>query len=418
MNDGNPQQWAAILKTILKLQNLEAESDIAKQVIVAKGNQYCIVNQTQIDSSVSQLTLPQIVGVSLAKLKEVQEGYLKNTIKDTDYIHLTNDITDDTLQLITVHEKARDHSITQLLRKCALVLSALLSCIIIGIPFFLKLRQEDKKFRAEITSLKQSVLQAREDNSKAMLLKKINNIPSILEEIKKRFTDQRRQELINTQLLTDWLEDEKIPVESRPPYDAEFESDIKAGASFQRIDNVLNIEDKERLPALHLNAEQRIQEAAAFLKALLQDPGDQRWEPVLQLAVTHAGLFTAFKAALAAFNIDASNIQWENNGKYYSIKSISSDEFPPVILEIIRHPKTERIEQVNVTVKGSVNIVSYNIAESEASKMMISDAITEELRYSIIFGEDNRPIVRDLHSQLEERLAALQSYQPKRFLVT
>jgi hypothetical protein len=127
----------------------------------------------------------------------------------------------------------------------------------------------------------------------------------------------------------------------------------------------------------------------------------------LQIAVTHATLFTAFKAALSTFNIDAASVQWEKNGKYYSIKSILSNLSPPVILEMLRHPQTGTIEKVKVTVRGSIDIVSYDTEKLDAQNMLVPNAITEELKYSITFGANNRPVISDLHSQMSANIKNL-----------
>lgn len=395
MNHVTLQEWISLLKTATESQDLEIE----------KGTKYCPESQTQIDQMMSQLTLPQIVDISLEKFKELREEYLKNERRETDYLNQTADLADYTLKLIAAWEIKRNHTIKQLLRKFALILSALLSVVLIGIPFFLKLREADKKFKAEAIQLKQSIHQGIEDNTHALLLKKLENIPSILKEIKERYKDHRRQELINDQLLADWEDYEKIPSESRPLYDEEFERDIKRGACFLRIDRTLNIKDQTPLPFHHLESHQRVKEAASFLQELLKKSEDQRWSPILQMSITHASLLTAFQAALSAVNINVANVQWESNGKYYSIKSIFSDQFPPIILEIIRHPKTGTIEMVHVTVKGSMDIVSYQINGNENPKMIVPNVITEELKYSIAFDENHRPVISNLHSQMDASIS-------------
>jgi hypothetical protein len=326
-------------------------------------------------------------------------------MKETEYLNLTNDLVEDTLKLIAAREAKRNQPIKRWLRSIAIVLSVLFSFVVIGIPFFLKLQNEDKKFKAEIDQLKEAVLQANQTDVQVMLLKKLDNIPFILNKIKERYKDHGRQELINSQIRNDWQDNEKIPVDSRTPYDEEFERDIKKGASFQRIDKILNIEDQQPLPLHQSNGDLSVQEAASFLKELLKKPEDQRWLPVLQIAATHASLLTAFKAALSAFNIDFASVQWEANGQYYSIKSIFSNRSPPVVLEIIRHPKNETIEKVNVTIKGSMDIVSYHTAGNEDPKMLIPGAITEELTYSIAFGEDHLPVVNALHSHMKSNVS-------------
>jgi len=400
------QEWISILKRSAESQDPDAARGSEVQSIATNGNSYFTVVQTQIDSSTSRLSLPQIVEISVAKCKEVRERYLKNEIKETDYIDLTNDLSDYTTKLITTWETKRNHSTQQLFRKIALFLSALFSFVIIGIPFFIKLLNENKKFKVETDQLKQKILQANEANSHAMLIKKLDNIPAILKEIKERYKDHRRQELINTQLVRDWQDDEKIQQEFKSRYDEEFERDIKRGASFLRIDQASNIEDQKPIPAQNLEGDQRVQAGASFLKELLKKPEDKRWEPVLQIAVTHACLLTAFKAALSAFNIDAARVQWEANGKYYSIKSTFSEKSPPVLLEIIRDPDNGTIKMVHVTVKGSMDIVSYNTIGHEDPKIIVHDAITEELKYAIAFGEDNRPQISDLNSQIDAKISS------------
>lgn len=395
MNRITPQDWISILKTA------EARKKKTHPTFFTNLSES---PQEQIDPF-SRFSLAQFVELSLLKLKEIREEYLKNEIDETTYIALSNDIADYTFKLIAAQEEERNHSLRQWLRKAALALSALFSLVLIGIPFFLKLRREEKNFEAEIDQFRQAVVQACKANSHARLLRQLTHIPSMLEKIKAHYTDHRREELINTQMREDWLEYQRIPVESRPSCDEEFEKDIKRGASFRRIDKALNIEDKERIPPLHLDAHQRVQKAVAFLKELIKTPEDRRWEQILQLSVTHACLTTTFKAILSAFNIDETSIQWEENGKYYSIKSVFSDEFPPVILGIMRHPKTKTIEKVLVAIKGSLDIVSYNTAGNELPRMIVPNAITEELKYLITFGEDHLPLISNLHSHIESHIS-------------
>jgi hypothetical protein len=398
--DVTSQEWISILKRAAASQSPEAEGSLHRDT-VAKGMQYGTAIQSEMDASTSPLTISQIVDISMTKLKEIREKYLRDEIKEIDYINLTSDIVDPTLQLIAAWEAKKNHSVKEVLRRIALVASALLSLVLIGIPFFFILRKQERAFKAEIDRLKQAIFQANEVNSQAMVLKKLSNIPAILEEIKKRYTDHRRQELINDQLVADWEDYEKVPVESRPPYDEEFERDIKKGACFRRIDRVLNIEDQVPIPSPRLEGSQRVQQALSSLQALLKQPEDRRWAEVLQVAVTHASLLTAFLAALSAINIDVASVQWEANGQYYSIKATFSNQSFPVILEIIRHPKTGNIEKVNVTVKGSMDIVRYHTMGDENPQIIIPGAITEELKYSIAFGQNNRPVISDLHSQMK-----------------
>lgn len=400
MPDVTNQEWISILKRAAESQTPEAEGR-AHRMIVARGMQYGTASQGERDAATSLLTISQIVDISMTKLKEIREKYLRDEIKEIDYINLTSDIVDPTLQLIGTWEAQRNHSIKEILRRIALVASALFSLVLIGIPFFIILRKQEKAFKAETEQLNQAIFQANEANSQAMVLKKLSNIPAILEEIKKRYTDHRRQELINDQLVADWEDYEKVPLESRPPYDEDFERDIKKGACFRRIDRALNIEDQMPIPSPRLDGRQRLQQALTSLQALLKQPEDRRWAEVLQVAVTHASLLTAFLAALSAINVDVASVQWEANGQYYSIKAAFSNQSFPVILEILRHPKTGIIEKVNATVKGSMDIVRYHTTGDENPQVIIPRAITEDLTYSIAFGQNNRPIISDLHSQLK-----------------
>ena len=73
-------------------------------------------------------------------------------------------------------------------------------------------------------------------------------------------------------------------------------------------------------------------------------------------------------------------------------------------LEIIRNSGSLKIEKVNVEVKGFLDIVSYRTGPRESDeKIVASQVIKGELKYSVTLDKDNRPIISDLHLGLESQ---------------
>lgn len=343
--------------------------------------------------------LSQIVETSLAKMVEIREKYLKNEMDQTEYINLTDDITDLTLIRISNREKTIDNLFKPLLRLISYAFSPL------KIPYFEKFDEEDQKFKETLASDRLKISQANDDNVKEMVVKKIKNLTPLFQELKERFNDERKKELINIQLVADWQEYEKTPAILRHPYMDEFERDINNGARFLRKDPALKIDDTVPLPLIQTDPKQRVQKASFYLQELLKKPDDQRWATILQIAATHATFITAFRYPLSIFNIDASKFQWQSKGKYYSIKSVFSKLYAPNVLEVIRSPQTGIIEKVNVTIKGSMDIVRSSLSVNEETvKIILPDALKEELQFSIIFAENKQPAIQDLLSRIETNI--------------
>ena len=342
----------------------------------------------------------EIIQISLAKLNELREKYLNNEVEEVEYLNQTQEIVDQTRLRITSWENRRNHPVKQLLSLFAYAFSPF------KIPYFLKISEEDWKFKYEMNTFKESIRQANERNLKGLVGKKLAGMAPLYAQLKERFNDDRKRELINTQLILDWQEYEKTPAILRSPFMDEFERDIKNGASFKRIDPVLNIEDHEPLPPPYLDSKKRVEEALALLQELLKKTEDQKWNSILQFSVTHATLITAFRLPLSTYNIEASKVQWESEGKYDSIKSVFSKNSPPVVVEVIRSPQNGLIEKVKVIVKGSIDIVSYHPGEKEADQKTIApDALKIELKYAIIFDEKNQPLIQELQTQMITKIA-------------
>lgn len=388
--DQTPKEWISILKTAT--QPLEEK---IRSLVVEKDKRFIAIPENQLGDSLNPLPLNLIVNYSLEYLKNVQQDFLNKKLNDADYLDQTEDIALYTGQFID------QSSQPSYLRRFLLLLSAILSPLLIGIPFFLKMKREDEKLIKQQNQFKEQIEKAKESNFQVLVKAKLEELPSLVDRINKEFTDKRKQALLNKQIFADWEEDNALLSEEKASFDPEFERDIKSGATFIRIDRSLNIEDKEPVPAKDLGREQRVEKGLLLLDELLVKPADLRWREILQLLVTHANLLTAFKAALSAFNISVTHIQWEASGLCYSLKAVFSDDYPPVIIEVKRHLERNNIERVDVKVKGSMDIVIVNLEGKESPKMVFPHVVSESLTYFVSFDEKTElPRVEHLHSEL------------------
>ncbi len=390
----NAQKWKEILEVVVKSQaNEKGRQPLPSQYVVVNGKQYQYAEQDKIGER-KKLSVKEVVNVS----KEALEGAAKE--KDVDWEKLekqTTEITNYLQQLVEAREGKRNQRYKRFFRTVALILSAVASVVLIGIPFLILLRRADQKFALEIQSLRKELFLLRYNPK---IQQELGHLPSVLENLPRFIKDDNRQEQLQQQLQKDLKESELGKIAPQ------FKKDMNRGVSFQRKDETLKIKDSLVQPSLKLAGERRIKQGQALLKRLLKSEQDKKWEQVLQLVASQTSLNTLFDQIILFFNLDAgmnSDLHWEDQGNSYALKTAFSEQLPPIEIEVIRNAQ-KNIEKIKVRVKGALDIGYYNTRNGEIIEAVAPKAIKGELEYEVTLVEDHSPVVSGLKTRLEANL--------------
>lgn len=399
----NVQEWKDILATVVKSQTTEkGQQLLPSQYVVVAGKQYQHVGRDKIGKS-KKLSVKEIINVSKSTLEEAKKE------EAVDWQALgkqIEEITGYVQKLIEAREGKRNQWHKRLLRGIALILSAVTSVILIGIPFFILLRRANQQFALEMQSLRRELSSVRQQTQEiqAKIKQQVKHLPAVIESLPQYINDDSRQKQLQYQLRKDLKETDFG--EMAP----QFRKDMNRGVSFQRKDVTLEIEDRSAQPSLELVGEQRIEKGQTLLQDLLKRDQDKKWEQTLQLVASQTSLNTLFDQVILLFNLDVGmnlDLQWENQNKSYALKAAFSEQMPSIELEVIREAQGD-IEKVKVKIKGAVDIGSFNTRDGKITAVVADQAIKGELEYEVTLAEDHSPVVSRLKSRLEVNLSTPQ----------
>lgn len=235
----------------------------------------------------------------------------------------------------------------------------------------------------------------------------LTRIPEIVKQVKE-MTDATRQEIIQEHFIKE--------VSAKPNSGGNlfsFVGDFERSEAFERKDEKLNIDDKVPQPPYHKNRESKgltkeqllIQQTemdeeraarpvigAALLDELLKyEEGSLIWKPILQTAVGQFNHYRVHGDFIGKFNIDSI----EQNNIFDLKVQFTGGEHPPIKLEIIRDPQSNKISRINIEVEGSFDVVS--------SIIKIDEAVFGSLKYSIALDSNKKPVISDVISKIEIR---------------
>lgn len=234
----------------------------------------------------------------------------------------------------------------------------------------------------------------------ANILNQIKNLPNLLADLSSRLKDEDRLEVLKDRMKEDYPTDQD--------YVDLFKKDMERGVTFVIRDSTSSENDDFKpQPSNELSQDEKFATGTKVLQNLLSNESDKKWEKVLQLVATQTSLNNLFDGPMMMFNATAASSAWiGENGGYHVLRAAFPDALPPIYLEIIRNETTKEIEALNVRVEGSLDIISYNssISINADKKIRQEEAIQGSLTYRVTLDENDRPIISDLHSNLETNI--------------
>lgn len=383
----NINTWVNLLENATQSQKNEHKYIVLSDKNFALGS--------KLNTFAKKLSIEQIVTISKNKIEEAAKAYEKGGINEKEFSELSGRIAAYTEKLIEAREIKWNQPFKRFARGVALITSLI---SIIGIPIFLKLKQTTKKFEDEIRDWKAAMGSAKDQASEMEresmnIEQRIKRIPYILEELTSSVKDKDRVNSLKSGILKD------IESTKESDYTEQFYKDMNRGEAFIRKDKLLGIEDNTPMPSEEIKGKERIKEGKNLIQKMTEREKDKPWELILQSVVTQTSLNNIFDGAIMLFNIEGG--LWSVNRNDYSLKAVFSEHHPPIILNIIRNPETKEIEQVNVEVKGDLNIIRYMTNTNQNLDTVFPGAIKGELKYSITLDENKKPIFNITHVKLE-----------------
>lgn len=162
INEINPEQWRNLLRS-----SQTSKGPNRKYVVLQEGKGYVAMPSSEFDDKTKKLPLSVIADISKLKLSEaksaVQKGKYLTKEEVKNFTGLGSSIATYTNQMIEAERADRDQPLKKVARGVALVLSALASLALIGIPFFILLRQHNKEFENEMSKLHENVKTMRQE---------------------------------------------------------------------------------------------------------------------------------------------------------------------------------------------------------------------------------------------------------------
>ena len=175
---------------------------------------------------------------------------------------------------------------------------------------------------------------------------------------------------------------------------SQFKKDYLRKMEFEREDAYHNIKDELTVPNNFQNLDERLKFAANAVEELClpRNAHNQKFIPVIQMALTQMSL-SALGAAEGSF-YESVSYPWIDGTDQFRWKTAGNQK---IKIEVI-HDSLGNIEKVNAKIKCFVQIVEKNDIEElniGENKIVIKDAITVNLSYSLKFDNDGALQIED-----------------------
>lgn len=169
VSDLKAKGWAEQLKDAAAPSSpQEGKSTGHKYIVLAKEGKdqfFQTVEKAALSENVKKYSVSSITDISkqvLGHLKSQASREDLTSDKVHEYKQQASDIETYTRALIEAREAKRNQPVKRFFRGVALVMSAVASLAIVGIPFFILMRRADNRFKEEITKLKTEISESKE----------------------------------------------------------------------------------------------------------------------------------------------------------------------------------------------------------------------------------------------------------------
>ncbi|MFI0434765.1 MAG: hypothetical protein ACH350_03420 [Parachlamydiaceae bacterium] len=334
-------------------------------------------------------------------------SFFKSKIKDKKDVNHPIEIKKHLFRFIQEKERKYYGLKNRLLRTCAFVIAFVSSFFFgFGMTLYKKLKKDHSAFESEIDRLRK-MAEGGEDELLAALNRikieeligqQIRHIPTILKEIEEQLPIDEQQQHLQERLIKDY------PTDKHVSYVRQFDVDMTRGITFRRHDAYKNIEDNEPQPSTDIVLEEKTKVGLSLLNELITTDEEKAWVIALQLLANQTTINHLFDVPILLFNLNAANHQWEDpiSGSRMVLRAEFPHNLPTIDLKMIRDPITHTIEEINVEMKGSLDIIANTTQHpSQEKKWIQKEAIRGQLSYSIKLNEQKHPIVNKFSAKLE-----------------
>lgn len=358
------QKWKQALEVVVKPPQSEKDQSCFPQYVMVEGKKY---------------TYKEIVGISKNTVEAIQVDNQTSGEKNAQNLREIKDITGYTQQLIEVHEAKSK----PFLRQIALIISFLASFMLVGIPFFVRLRKVDKEMRCLREDLQQ--------------LKRIQEEIALKDAAKELF-HVLKNDILSSPFMTDELlnaemqeimerEFQKIKPASNPLIVPIFQVDMERNALMKRTDG--NIKDEKPQPPLGIP--NRLEQGLKLIRQMIKTEEDKKWEAALQLAMGQTFL-NVILGDIIPFFVQAATTHTVNDDLYLELKKAG----PLVICLTPMRDKKGNIEKLKLTIEAQDYHISVNPLAGHGKTYkapVIPRAMQVNAECFLTLGEKNAPLV-------------------------
>ncbi len=402
----SPQNWINLLKQVDSSHQTTQHQYL---VSTKNGKNFQVMSQKEIidaGSSIHKLSLAEIVQISKKCFDRLQTDYQLKREDGYTLLNLTKQIADHTERLIDAREQKRNQLSKKVARGIGWGLSLAASMTNVETSFYENMQQDYDTFQKANQEFRKTMNSLRDSKSIQELTKRLAKVPQMVVDVKESISEDHIGQFltleINKQLKNGSL---KTPLDI-------FSNDINRGINFLREDDVLEIEDKIPIPEKKLDANQKLTVSFDSLRELvLSNPNTEKREPwlaSLQVAISQTSLNALFGDLKGFFTTHIGSSTWKENLKNTGLTLNFSNEFPPIHLEVIRHPETKEITQVNITMQGTLDILKIEHSQLETTgQLIVPQALLGRLSYSITLNEKNVAEISNVSFNLKSNLPNL-----------
>lgn len=324
-----------------------------------------------------KLSIEEIVATSISVIESSRKEHNSNFVK------VRTDIADLTEKLIEARVNKRKKY--AFLRSVARVICLLTSFTGVSYLLYVKLKEEDAKFNADITKLNDSVEAAVKRDKTAQILTK-NSFRAMQDAgIDDAAIQQLFQNGANTRFAAE---------RSRVGVVGQFAADIRRGYQFQINDpQAEHINSATVYPSQELPPEERVTSAVEVLHQI----NSPEWEIAIQCACNQMPLTSSIGPIIALFmTAGLDQMRWTEGGNSYGLLAAQQQKEHPFAITVIRNQLTNEIESVQFAVEKSIDIKLHNF--TDGTQMVTEEnAITGRVTYTLTLDEQRRPLIQDLH---------------------